>query len=125
MEDKLDKLSEAVFEMARLEEHLLTVFKCLKHMDTPFKMYDGLVDEIEKQVLIRGQKIASSKRLFWMVVTGAVGIAFVSSEIVGGGQTSSFVGFKEISLSKTIPAHSWRRGYKPHQNHYPKFVLMS
>ena len=88
MEDKLDKLSEAVFEMARLEEHLLTVFKCLKHMDTPFKMYDGLVDEIEKQVLIRGQKIASSKRLFWMVVTGAVGIAFVSSEIVGGGQTS-------------------------------------
>ena len=78
MEDKLDKLSEAVFEMARLEEHLLTVFKWLKHIDTPFKMYDGLVDEIEKQVLIRGQKIASSKRLFWMVVTGAIGIAFVS-----------------------------------------------
>ena len=54
MEDKLDKLSEAVLEMARLEQHLLTVFKHLKHMDTPFKMYDGRVDEIEKQALIRG-----------------------------------------------------------------------
>ena len=29
MEDKLDKLSEAVVEMARMEERLLTVFKRL------------------------------------------------------------------------------------------------
>ena len=33
MEDKLDKLSEAVVEMARMEERLLTVFKRLEHMD--------------------------------------------------------------------------------------------
>ena len=32
MEDKLDKLSEAV-EMACMEERLLTVFKRLEHMD--------------------------------------------------------------------------------------------
>ena len=35
------------------------------------------VDEIEKQALIREQKIAFAKRLFWMVVTGAVGLAFI------------------------------------------------
>jgi len=33
MEDKLDKLSEAVVEMVRMEERLLTVFKRLEHMD--------------------------------------------------------------------------------------------
>ena len=58
MEDKLDKLSEAVVEMARMEEPLLTVFKHLEHMDAAFKKYDDRVDEIEKQALIRGQKIA-------------------------------------------------------------------
>ena len=35
------------------------------------------VDEIEKQALIRGQKIAFAERLFWIVVTGAVGLAFI------------------------------------------------
>ena len=37
MEDKLDKLSEAVVEMARMEERLLTIFKRLEHMDAAFK----------------------------------------------------------------------------------------
>ena len=50
MEDKLDKLSEAVVEMARMEERLLTVFKRLEHMDAAFKKYDDHVDEIEKQI---------------------------------------------------------------------------
>ena len=77
MEDKLDKLSEAVVEMVQMEERLLTVFKRLEHMDAAFKKYDDRVDEIEKQALIRGQKIAFAERLFWMVVTGAVGLAFV------------------------------------------------
>ena len=77
MEDKLDKLSEAVVEMARMEERLLTIFKRLEHMDAAFKKYDDRLDEIEKQALITGQKIAFAERLFWMVVTGAVGLAFI------------------------------------------------
>ena len=77
METKLDKLSEAIVEMARMEERLLTIFKRLEHMDSAFKKYDDRVDEIEKQALIKGQKIAFTERLFWMVVTGAVGLAFV------------------------------------------------
>ena len=77
MEDKLDKLSEAVVKIARMEERLLTIFKRLEHMDAAFKKYDDRVDEIEKQALIRGQKIALAERLFWMVVTGAVGLAFI------------------------------------------------
>ena len=70
METKLDKLSEAVVEMARMEERLLTILKRLERMDAAFKKYDGCVDEIEKQELIREQKLAFAERLFWMVVTG-------------------------------------------------------
>ena len=33
VENKLDKLSEAVVEMARMEERLLTIFKRLEHMN--------------------------------------------------------------------------------------------
>ncbi len=53
MEDKLDKLSEAVVKIARMEERLLTIFKRLEHMDAAFKKYDDRVDEIEKQALVR------------------------------------------------------------------------
>ena len=50
--------------MARMEEHLLTIFKRLEHMDSASKKYDDRVDEIEKQALIRGQKIVFAERLF-------------------------------------------------------------
>ena len=60
-----------------MEQRLLTIFKRLEHMDAAFKKYDNRVDEIEKQALIRRQKIAFAERLFWMFVTGAVGLAFV------------------------------------------------
>ena len=77
METKFDKLSKAVVKMARMVERLLTMFKRLGHMDAAFKKYEDRVDEIVKQSLIRGQKIAFAARLFWMVVTGAVRLAFV------------------------------------------------
>ena len=77
MEDKLDKLSEAVLAIARMEERMLTVFKRLENVDGSIKKMDDRVDEIEKQALVRGQKIAFAERLFWMSVTGAVGLAFV------------------------------------------------
>ena len=60
-----------------MEQRLLTIFKRLEHMDAAFKKYDNRVDEIEKQALIRRQKIAFAERLFWMFVTGAVDLAFV------------------------------------------------
>ena len=43
-------------------------------MDSAFKKYDDRADEIEKQALIRGRKIAFVERLFWMVINGAVGL---------------------------------------------------
>ena len=64
MEDRLDKLSEAVYAIARKEECVLTVFKRLENIEGSIKKMDDRVDEIEKQALIRGQKLAFAERLF-------------------------------------------------------------
>ena len=56
MEDKLDKLSEAVVEMARMEERLLTVFKRLEHMDAAFKKYDAVWMRLKSKYWSEGRK---------------------------------------------------------------------
>lgn len=73
MEDKLDKLSEAVYAIARMEERMLTVFRRLENIDASVKKMDDRIDEMEKQAIARGQKIALAKRLSSMICTGAVG----------------------------------------------------
>lgn len=77
VEDKIDKLSEAVIEMARVEERVVSAFKRMDVIvDYQTKM-DAKIDVMEKQALVRGQKIAFAERFFWMICTGAVGLAFV------------------------------------------------
>jgi hypothetical protein len=46
-------------------------------MEASFKKFDERMDEAEKQAIARGQKIAFAERIFWMICTGAVGLAFV------------------------------------------------
>ena len=77
MEDKLDKLSEAVLAIARMEERMLTVFKRLENVDAIIKKMDDRIDDMEKQAITRGQKIAFAECIFWMILTGAVGLCFV------------------------------------------------
>jgi CHASE3 domain sensor protein len=77
MEEKLDRLSEAVVAMARMEERMLTIFKRMDKFDSCLQKIDDRLDETERQAIARGQKIAFAERLFWMVCTGAVGLAFV------------------------------------------------
>ena len=60
-----------------MEERMITVFKRLDSMDESFKKFDERMDESEKQAIARGQKIAFAERIFWMICTGAVGLAFV------------------------------------------------
>tara|TARA_R100000654_G_scaffold44529_1_gene70834 strand:- start:137 stop:400 length:264 start_codon:yes stop_codon:yes gene_type:complete len=77
MEDKIDKLSEAVLAMARMEERLITVFKRMENFDHAHKKIDDRLDDFERQAIARGQKIAFAERFFWMICTGAVGLAFI------------------------------------------------
>ena len=77
MEDKLDNLSEAIISMARIEERLVSVDKRIAKIDDLFKKFDEWMDDIERQAIARGQKMAFAERFFWMIMTGAVGLCFV------------------------------------------------
>ena len=77
IEEKVDKLADAMVEMARMEERLITVFKRMDDMGGMLKKMDDRLDEMERQAIVRGQKIAFAERIFWMIATGAVGLAFV------------------------------------------------
>ena len=77
IEDKVDQMAQAIVAMARMEERMITVFKRLDAFDAATKKIDERMDEAEKQAIARGQKIAFAERIFWMICTGAVGLAFV------------------------------------------------
>lgn len=77
IEEKVDKLADAMVEMARMEERLITVFKRMDDMGGMLKKMDDRLDDMERQAIVRGQKIAFAERIFWMIATGAVGLAFV------------------------------------------------
>jgi len=77
IEEKVDRLADAMVEMARMEERLITVFKRMDDMGGMLKKMDDRLDEMERQAIVRGQKIAFAERIFWMIATGAVGLAFV------------------------------------------------
>ena len=77
IEEKLDKLFEAVISMARIEERMISVFKRLDRVDEGFNKSDKRMDELEQTNIKRGQTIAFAERLFWIILTGAVGLVFV------------------------------------------------
>ena len=77
MEQKIDRVSEAIVAMARMEERLVSAFKRMDHLDTTLKKMDERMDEAEKAGIAREQKIAFAERLFWMVISGGVGLAFI------------------------------------------------
>jgi|TARA_R110001606_G_C15359457_1_gene648357 vacuolar-type H+-ATPase subunit E/Vma4 len=77
MEDKLDTLSEAIVQMARMEERMISLFKRLDRVDETFNKLDQRMDQLEQTSIKRGQTIAFAERLFWIVMTGAVGLIFV------------------------------------------------
>ena len=77
MEEKLDKLSEAVISMARIEDRMISVFKRLDRVDEGFNKSDRRMDELEQTSIKRGQTIAFSERLFWIILTGSVSLVLV------------------------------------------------
>ena len=77
IEEKLGKLFEAVISMARIEERMISVFKRLDRVDEGFNKSDKRMDELEQTNIKRGQTIAFAERLFWIILTGAVGLVFV------------------------------------------------
>ena len=58
IEGKVDKLADAIIEMARTEERLVSVFKRMDNTEVSLKNLDDRLDDIKRQEISRGQKIA-------------------------------------------------------------------
>ena len=78
IEQKLDKLTEAVSQIARVEEQLLSLFK---RMDRHEKRLDDQEDDLHKlnnTVLTNTQSVKAGERLFWLVLaTVASGLGYL------------------------------------------------
>lgn len=76
IEDKLDKMSEAITLLARMEERMVTLFKRMdKYDESQIKLVDR-VGAVEKVTLQRGVVYHILDKGFWLVA-GAV-VAYIA-----------------------------------------------
>lgn len=76
IENKLDKLAEAVVSLARMEERMITLFNRMDKYEEEKKTLEGRVGDIEDAVHSSTSKISFAERVFWVVTTAAIGSGF-------------------------------------------------
>ena len=76
VEEKLDKLAEAVVSIARIEERVNTV---LKHHDRFFNRLDKLearVEDVETKSVLNRNAISIAERFVWDLITSGISMMF-------------------------------------------------
>lgn len=76
IEDKLDRLSDAVVSLARMEERMITLFK---RMDTYDLGQASVIDRIaalERISYGRGFFFRGLDRAIWLLIGGGIGLLF-------------------------------------------------
>lgn len=79
IEQKLDKLADAVVSLARMEERMLTLFKRMDNHDGRISKVEDDVTEVKGKVGTNGQALRFAERVFWIVVATGVTYAFKST----------------------------------------------
>jgi len=69
IEEKLDRVSEAIVSLARMEERMITLFKRMDTYDTKQDMLENRVSKIE------GSSTWTDK-VIWVIVAGALAAFF-------------------------------------------------
>lgn len=80
IEGKLDKMSEAIVSLARMEERMITLFK---RMDTYDTQQASLGERVTKVEVTQASSDGSSKwvdRVIVAIVTGAITLAVFASK---------------------------------------------
>lgn len=72
IEDKLDKMSEAITLLARMEERMVTLFKRMDKYDEHQSKLSDRVGVVEKATLQRGVVYHLIDKGFWLVVGAAL-----------------------------------------------------
>jgi uncharacterized coiled-coil protein SlyX len=75
IEQKLDKLSDAVVSLARMEERMVTLFNRMDNYDTnQQKVIDRLTD-VEKRLATKTNTVRIGEKIVWIVIGGVVSLA--------------------------------------------------
>lgn len=76
IEDKLDRLADAVVQLARMEERMISLFTRMDYYeDRQFKV-EKKVEGIEKVVHTSDSKVKFAERVFWTFLTAGVAALF-------------------------------------------------
>ena len=82
VETKIDRLSEALVSMARIEERVTTVLKQTdRFMDRLDKMEERL-EIVELQSNLNKKSVTSTERLGWILITAGISTAFYFDSIL-------------------------------------------
>ena len=77
IEGKLDKLSDAVVSLARMEERMVTLFKRMDNYEEDQKLVWDKIRNLTEVSTARGHSIRFMERVWWIVLTAAVASAFI------------------------------------------------
>ena len=76
IEQKLDKLADAVVSLARMEERMLTLFKRMDTHDNRISKTEEDLDDLKSRVGTNGQTLRFAERVFWILLAAGVTFAF-------------------------------------------------
>jgi len=74
IEEKIDKLSDAMISLARAEEKLLAIEKNNHANVDRMNRFSLKLDAVEDEVLVNTRTINASTKLFWLII-GAAAVA--------------------------------------------------
>ncbi len=72
IENKLDKLADAVVALARMEERMISLFSRMENYEGRQTQLEGEIDEVKDIA----HSVKFAERAFWIILTAAVGSIF-------------------------------------------------
>jgi hypothetical protein len=76
IEKKLDEMGEAIIALARMEERMVSLFKRMDNYDKSQARSTERLDKLEKIQGVNGQTLRFAERVFWIIISAAVGYLF-------------------------------------------------
>jgi uncharacterized coiled-coil protein SlyX len=68
IEEKLDKLADAVVSLARMEERMLTLFKRIEQYETRQEKIENRINDLELEDAGKNSVIRIIEKLTWLVL---------------------------------------------------------
>ena len=74
IEEKFDRLADAVVSLARMEERMITLFKRMDNYETKQALIEIRINDVEKTTVSRGAVFRLIDKATWIIVGLAVAV---------------------------------------------------